>query len=51
MDAAREKGLDLPPVMASVSNGNVEDEAMSKNGDVVTKPAESDIGKGLFDGW
>jgi ribosome biogenesis GTPase A len=51
MDAAREKGLDLPPVMASVSNGNVEDEAMSKNGEVVTKPAESDIGKGLFDGW
>jgi hypothetical protein len=50
MNAAREKGLDLPPVMASVSNGNVED--VSKDGgEVVTKPAESDIGKGLFDGW
>lgn len=52
MDAAREKGLDLPPVMASVSNGKVEDGAMSKySGEVVKKPAESDIGKGLFDGW
>jgi len=52
MDAAREKGLDLPPVMARVSNGKVEDGAMSKySGEVVKKPAESDIGKGLFDGW
>jgi hypothetical protein len=52
MDAAREKGLDLPPVIASVSNGKVEDGAMSKySGEVVKKPAESDIGKGLFDGW
>ena len=52
MDAAREKGLDLPPVMASASNGKVEDGAMSKySGEVVKKPAESDIGKGLFDGW
>ena len=47
--AAREKGLDLPPVMASVSNGKVEDGATSKDGgEVVNKPAESDVGKGLL---
>jgi hypothetical protein len=52
METAREKGLDLPPVMASVSSGKVDDGAMSKDGgEAVKKPAESDIGKGLFDGW
>ena len=40
MIAAKEKGLDLPPVVE-----DVEEEGSTQ------KPAESEVGKGLFDGW
>ena len=40
MVAAKEKGLDLPPLVE-----DVEEE------DSTQKPAESEVGKGLFDGW
>ena len=43
-EAAKEKGLTLPPVMESVVNEDEFDEE-------VKKPAESEVGKGLFDGW
>jgi len=44
VEAAKEKGLNLPPVMESVVNEEEFDEE-------VKKPAESEVGKGLFDGW
>eukprot|EP00571_Detonula_confervacea_P014485 CAMPEP_0172307444 /NCGR_PEP_ID=MMETSP1058-20130122/8304_1 /TAXON_ID=83371 /ORGANISM="Detonula confervacea, Strain CCMP 353" /LENGTH=593 /DNA_ID=CAMNT_0013019615 /DNA_START=295 /DNA_END=2076 /DNA_ORIENTATION=+ len=44
--AAKEKGLELPPVMDSVVN-----EEDTKGEEVDAKPAESEVGKGLFDGW
>ncbi len=44
VEAAKEKGLNLPPVMESVVNEDEFDEE-------VKKPAESEVGKGLFDGW
>lgn len=46
MEAAKEKGLDLPPVMESAVNKEDDVEDV-----VVQKPAESEVGKGLFDGW
>ena len=53
-EAAKEKGLDLPPVMEERStlnnNGNDDTEVVSGTS-VVEKPAESEVGKGLFDGW
>mmetsp|Transcript_9134 Transcript_9134/g.20001 ORF Transcript_9134/g.20001 Transcript_9134/m.20001 type:complete len:665 (-) Transcript_9134:93-2087(-) len=45
-EAAKEKGLDLPPVMDDIVNEEVEDKK-----EEYKKPAESEIGKGLFDGW
>lgn len=39
--AAKEKGLELPPVM----------EEQEDEEEDIEKPAESDIGKGMFDGW
>ena len=53
-EAAKEKGLDLPPVMEERStlnkNGNG-DTGVESETSVVEKPAESEVGKGLFDGW
>lgn len=45
MAAAKEKGLDLPPVMESAMK---EEDTDAEN---IPKPAESEVGKGLFDGW
>lgn len=42
VEAARAKGLDLPPVMESTAQ---------LDGQVAKRPAENDVGKGLFDGW
>ena len=54
-EAAKEKGLDLPPVMEERTdtlnkngNGNTGVETETS---AVEKPAESEVGKGLFDGW
>eukprot|EP00581_Thalassiosira_minuscula_P004341 CAMPEP_0183748986 /NCGR_PEP_ID=MMETSP0737-20130205/68053_1 /TAXON_ID=385413 /ORGANISM="Thalassiosira miniscula, Strain CCMP1093" /LENGTH=564 /DNA_ID=CAMNT_0025984729 /DNA_START=298 /DNA_END=1992 /DNA_ORIENTATION=- len=47
MEAAKERGLDLPPVMDSIVNEVDDDE----EDEVVQKPAESEVGKGLFEGW
>ena len=45
-EAAKEKGLELPPVMEGAVDGDDnEDETDAQ------KPAESEVGKGLFDGW
>ena len=52
MAAVKKKGLDLPPVVGAVAvavavaNG----EYVKKDGSA-QKPAESEVGKGLFDGW
>lgn len=46
MEAAKENGLDLPPVMDRIVN-----EGVTEGEDVDSKPAESEVGKGLFDGW
>lgn len=46
MQTAKEKGLDLPPVMESAASEDVVAESED-----VQKPAESEVGKGLFDGW
>ena len=46
MVAAKEKGLELPPLMTSVVN-----ERVSEEEEATQKPAESEVGKGLFDGW
>ena len=46
MEAAKEKGLDLPPVMDRIVNDEETNEKTNP-----TKPAESEVGKGLFDGW
>eukprot|EP00579_Thalassiosira_antarctica_P003942 CAMPEP_0201905328 /NCGR_PEP_ID=MMETSP0902-20130614/56455_1 /ASSEMBLY_ACC=CAM_ASM_000551 /TAXON_ID=420261 /ORGANISM="Thalassiosira antarctica, Strain CCMP982" /LENGTH=583 /DNA_ID=CAMNT_0048439439 /DNA_START=272 /DNA_END=2023 /DNA_ORIENTATION=+ len=45
-EAAKEKGLKLPPVMERAASG--ED---AKEDGSAQKPAESEVGKGLFDGW
>ncbi|KAL3816753.1 hypothetical protein ACHAXA_004905 [Cyclostephanos tholiformis] len=42
VEAAKEKGLDLPPVMER-DTAEIDKE--------VKRPAKSEIGKGLFDGW
>lgn len=49
MEAASAKGIDLPPPVMTAAV-NRED---SSNADVedISKPAESEIGKGIFDGW
>lgn len=50
VNAAKEKGLELPPVMESATKE--EDEYDTEEFDEgVKKPAESEVGKGLFDGW
>lgn len=46
MAAAKEKGLELPPVIENAGNDDAEGEDGSTQ-----KPAESEVGKGLFDGW
>lgn len=44
IDAASAKGIDLPPVLTSaVDRGDQAED--------IRKPAESEVGKGLFDGW
>lgn len=48
MVAAKEKGLDLPPVVESV---DLDDTEQVVGGGADSKPSESEIGKGLFDGW
>jgi len=45
-EAAKEKGLELPPVMDSA-----ETEEKDAEDEEAQKPAESEVGKGLFDGW
>ncbi|KAL7534558.1 hypothetical protein ACHAXR_005950 [Thalassiosira sp. AJA248-18] len=47
MVAAKEKGLGLPPVIESAVN----DEGGVEKDEGTQKPAESEVGKGLFDGW
>jgi len=47
MEAAKEKGLELPISMDELV---VEEEEESKE-EEVKKPEESEVGKGLFDGW
>ena len=44
--AAKEKGLELPPLVETVANERVSDEI-----ETTQKPSESEVGKGLFDGW
>ncbi|KAL7551785.1 hypothetical protein ACHAWF_014977 [Thalassiosira exigua] len=46
LQSAKEKGLELPPVM-----GNSGDDGEAEEGQSTQKPAESEVGKGLFDGW
>ena len=46
MEAAKRKGLDLPPVMESL----VDDKEDKKDGNL-PKAVETEIGRGLFDGW
>jgi ribosome biogenesis GTPase A len=46
MEAAKEKGLELP-----ISMDAAEEETESIEDEEVKKPDESDVGKGLFDGW
>ena len=48
MVAAKEKGLDLPPVVESV---DLDDTEQVVGGGADSKLSESEIGKGLFDGW
>lgn len=47
MEAANAKGIDLPPVMT----GSVNRENASKTEVEDTRKPESEVGKGLFDGW
>jgi len=47
MEAAKEKGLELPPVI----DGAAKEEDTPDDSEEVQKPAESEVGKGLFDGW
>lgn len=49
MVAAKQKGLDLPPVVESIDVDDTEQVAAGGGAD--SKPSESEIGKGLFDGW
>lgn len=48
MEAAKERGLDLPPVMEEAAASK---EDAPVNEESAEKPAESEVGKGLFDGW
>jgi len=47
-DAARTKGLELPPV---VENAIVEDAPQKSDGNTLPQTVESEVGKGMFDGW
>jgi len=49
MEAAKEKGLELPII--SMDAVGEESESIVEDEDEVKKPKESEIGKGLFDGW
>ena len=51
MEAAKEKGLDLPPVMESAVTTDKDVVEVEDKSTSLQKPAESEIGKGLFDGW
>ena len=48
MEAANAKGIDLPPVMTGSVNRENPSEAEVED---TRKPTESEVGKGLFDGW
>jgi len=48
MVAAKERGLELPPVMETSANDG---EVAKEEEESIQKPAESEVGKGLFDGW
>ncbi len=50
VEAAKEKGLDLPPVMERVTNDKY-DHNTAEIDEEVKNPGKSEIGKGLFDGW
>ena len=48
-DAAEIKGLELPPVLEEALGDK--DEKKQQSDEPVSKPPESEVGKGLFDGW
>lgn len=48
--AAKERGLDLPQVVENTSEQD-ENNYQVKDGEDTMKPDESEVGKGLFDGW
>jgi hypothetical protein len=50
VEAAKEKGLDLPPVMERVSDEEKDHGTMGFD-EEAKRPGKSEIGKGLFDGW
>ncbi|KAL3782542.1 hypothetical protein HJC23_005216 [Cyclotella cryptica] len=50
-DAAKMKGLDLPPVLEDSIRNDGEEQPVKRNDDSTSKPPESEVGKGLFDGW
>ncbi len=49
MAAAKERGLNLPPVMENVAAKN--EQGVKEEEDAAQNPAESEVDKGLFDGW
>jgi hypothetical protein len=51
-ESAKTKGLELPPVVEDAfKDGDVEMAKRSNDESVKAKPAESEVGKGMFDGW
>lgn len=52
MEAAKERGLELPPVVESmIGGGSGESDNLESASDTDSKVDESEVGKGLFDGW
>ncbi|KAL3769362.1 hypothetical protein ACHAWO_001559 [Cyclotella atomus] len=50
-ESAKTKGLELPPVVEDALNDENLEIAQRNDESVITKPAESEVGKGMFDGW
>ncbi|KAL7516597.1 hypothetical protein ACHAWX_001594 [Stephanocyclus meneghinianus] len=50
-DAAKMKGLDLPPVLEESVKSEDKEQPTEQIDATISTPLESEVGKGLFDGW
>ena len=53
LETAKERGLELPPVVTEASTKTEDDDSNNNNKKISSssKVSSSDIGKGMFDGW